>query len=80
MKTILVFFRTADNPFDGKYYADVVELFRNGGINVDAVDVLSQTDDIGFKRRLFEYKDTADNLVVVDDVNLLFDLKEMKLS
>lgn len=77
MKTALIFFRKKDKPFNGDYYSAIIDSFANGGITVDTVDLLSSSDDLGFKRRLEEYKDTADNLIVFDSGELEFDLKEI---
>ena len=39
--------------------------------------MLSGNDDLSFKRRLTEFRDTADNLIVFESQNLSFDLKEI---
>ena len=50
------------------------ELFKNGGITLSTVQVLSDSDDIGFKRGYEVFRDMADVLIVADGA--AFDLKE----
>ena len=77
MKTALIFFRNLKTYFDGDYYANVVGAFNCGGLTVDTVEVLSDTDDLGFKRRLTEFKDMFDNLVIVGGDAVRFNLKDI---
>ncbi len=77
MKTALIFFRNLKTYFDGDYYANVVGAFNSGGLTVDTVEVLSDTDDLGFKRRLTEFKDMFDNLVIVGGDAVRFNLKDI---
>ena len=76
MKTALIFFRNTGRTFDSEYYGKITACFENGGIEVQTVEILSEEDDLGFKRKLEQFKDTVDNLVVFDGANLSFDLKE----
>ena len=75
MKTALIFFRSTCGGFDGEYYGQVVSAFNNGGFAVDTVEVLSNTDDIGFKRRFNDFKDVVDNLIIVGGDKVKFNLK-----
>ena len=77
MKTALIFFRNAENKYDAQYYQKVIARFENCGIKPCAIEVLSDSDDLGFKRRLEEFKDKADNLVVFDNQRLSFDIKSL---
>ena len=77
MKTALIFFRAPESKFVGEYYSDVIETMNGGGFAVDTVEVLSDTDDIGFKRRFTEFKDTVDNLVIVGGDAVAFNLKDI---
>lgn len=77
MRTALVFFRSPENRFDGKYYADTVSVFADGGMNIDTVEVLSDTDDIGFKRRFNEFTDVMDSVVIIGGEKACFPLKEI---
>ncbi len=77
MKTALIFFRNLKTYFDGDYYGKVVGAFNSGGLTVDTIEVLSDTDDLGFKRRLTEFKDMFDNLVIVGGDAVRFDLKDI---
>lgn len=77
MKTALIFFRAPESAFDGEYYENVAEIFNRGGFEIYTVEILSDTDDIAFKRRFDELKDTVDNLVVIGGDNVSFDLKDI---
>ena len=77
MRTALVFFRSPENRFDSKYYADTVSVFADGGMNIDTVEVLSDTDDIGFKRRFNEFTDVMDSVVIIGGEKACFPLKEI---
>lgn len=76
MKTAIVFFRTVERSFDGEYYGNVIGAFKGCGIDVNTVDVLSCNDAHGFRLRWEEFKDTANNLIIVANKDLTFDLRE----
>ena len=65
MKTAFVFFRAVEREFDGEYYGKIVNDFTSSGIEVVTVDVLSNTDGHAFLKRIEDYKDTVDNLIVI---------------
>ncbi len=75
MKTALIFFRDCNKVFNAEYYAIISACFENAGVDISGMEILSHTDDITFKRRLSEFKDTVDNLIVFDSPELKFDLK-----
>ncbi len=77
MKTALIFFKSVERDFDGEYYGKVFSAFKNGGIDISTVEVLSRTDDHAFRLRFDEFKDTVDNLIIVGAENLSFDAKEI---
>ena len=77
MKTALIFFRLSDSRFDGEYYQNVVNAFCNGGFSATTVEMLSETDDIAFKRRFDEFRDVADNIVIVGADCVTFDIKSI---
>ncbi|MBQ3493486.1 MAG: nicotinamide-nucleotide amidohydrolase family protein [Clostridia bacterium] len=77
MKTALIFFTNVTRDFDGEYYQNVVSSFKNGGINVDTVELLSCADERSFRHRVDEFKDTFDNLIIVVSEDLAFDVKEI---
>lgn len=77
MKTALVFFKKVNESFDSDYYKSVQTVLKNGGVDADTVIVLSNKDDIGFKRYLIEFKDTVDNLIVIGAEKSEFDFKEI---
>ncbi len=75
MKTALIFFRSVSSRFDGEYFQSVVSAFSDAGFEVSTVEVLSKTDDIAFKRRFDEFRDVADNVVIIGGDAVSFDVK-----
>lgn len=80
MKTALIFFRSIESRFDGKYFQEAVSAFNDAGFQVNTVEVLCQTDDIAFKRRFDEFRDVADNIVIIGGDIVKFDLKSIICS
>lgn len=77
MKTALIFFRSVERDFDGEYYQKVINAFRNGGIEITTVEILARNDGRTFKRRVEEFCDCVDNLIIVDGEDHSFDLKQI---
>ncbi len=75
MKTALIFFRDSNKIFNAEYYSQISACFEDAGVDISQMEILSETDDLCFKRRLSEYKDTVDNLIIFDSYDLTFDLK-----
>lgn len=75
MKTALIFVRPRALRFDGEYYQNIITAFNNAGFDVDTIEMLSQTDDIAFKRRFDEFRDLADNIVIIGGDSAQFDVK-----
>lgn len=73
MKTVLLFFRNPDGAMTDEPSL-AAKIFLTAGFKVDTVEVLSVTDDLGFKRSLGHFKETADNLVVFRPETLSFDI------
>ena len=77
MKSALVIFRNLKTEFDGDYFTNVVGAFSSGGLTIDTVEILSHNDDLGFKRRLAEFKDMFDNLIIIGGDTVGFNLKSI---
>jgi len=77
MKTALIFFKSTNKALPAEYFSSISACFENAGIDISSLAVLSENDDLSFKRRLTEFRDTADNLIVFESQNLSFDLKEI---
>jgi len=77
MKTALIVFDRPEERFDGLYLSDVLGAFRNGGVDIDNVAIIPATDESCFKRRLDEFKDTYDNLIVIDGENHGYDFRQV---
>lgn len=75
MKSALIFFRNIKTDFDGNYFNNALSVFSSGGLDVDTIEILSHTDDLGFKRRLLEFKEMYDNLIIIGGDALSFNLK-----
>ena len=67
MKTALIFFKEQNKIFKAEYYSAIAGWFENAGVDIHALDVLSSNDGSAFKRRLAEYKNTVDNLIVFEN-------------
>ena len=77
MKTVLIAFHNPETPIDGEYISSVVDTFLSGGVPVTRTEILSVTDDLAFRRSLETYKDTADNLIVINNDQINFSLKQI---
>ncbi len=77
MKSAIIFFRNQKADVEEGYISGVLRAFKSGGFDIDTVELLSHTDDLGFSRRINEFKDTMDNLIVVGGDKVKFNLKEI---
>jgi len=77
MKTAVITFRRADENFSEESLSAIISHFRNGGVPVDSLDVLSVENEIIFARRLEEYTSTVDNIVVLVRDDMEFGWKEI---
>ena len=77
MKTAIIFFSDKDCSFSGEYLDGALDIFRKSGFSVSRIEILSSDDDLGFSRALREFKDTTDNLIVVNKKSAKFGIKEM---
>ena len=80
MKTALLLFKNSEDRIEPEYMRSVTDCFYDGGITIDLLDVLKTDDDIAFRRRLEEYKDTADNLIVLYSPKITFDFNDIIAS
>lgn len=64
MITALILFRNAQVEPSLDNLNGVLSAFYSGGIKIDTVEMLSSSDDLGFRRRLKDFRNTADNLIV----------------
>ena len=77
MKTAVILFDNPESPLSGCYVEKVKDAFLSGGIGLDRIEILSVNDDIGFRRSVEYFKDTADNLIIVNNDKLNFDFKQI---
>ncbi len=77
MKTALIVFFNSKEKHDFEYLTQISNVFYSGGVDVDKIEILSLTDDLGFKRRLTELKDIYDLVVVADGEKVKLDLKKI---
>ncbi len=80
MKNALILFLDKDKPLGSNYIVDISKLFFESGFNLSAIEMLSKTDDLGLKRAIEKFKGIADNLVIIDDLELDFSVKEVICS
>ncbi|MBR5388190.1 MAG: nicotinamide-nucleotide amidohydrolase family protein [Clostridia bacterium] len=65
MKTALILF-SDKNLAAGKIADGIAETLFKAGLSLDFTEILSPTDDLGFKHSFERFRDTADNLIVAD--------------
>ncbi len=65
MKTALILF-SDKNLAAGKIADGIAETLFHAGLSLDFTEILSPTDDLGFKHSFERFRDTADNLIVAD--------------
>ncbi len=76
MKTALLFFRNPDSALTDDYNA-AAQVFLAAGFKADSIEILSLNDDLGFKRSLINFKETADNLVVFINDGVTFNINDI---
>lgn len=77
MKTALVLFTNPMQNLDSDYLGKICNSFTLGGYSIDCIEILSLSDDLGFKRCIDRFKDTVDNLVVVYNEQVKFNIKKI---
>ncbi len=77
MKTALILFKNPLERLDSEYLNEISSCIINGGFSLDLVEVLSLSDDLGFKRSFTEYKERVDVLIIVNNDGLTFDVKKI---
>lgn len=77
MKSAFVFFHNLSCPFDGEYFQNIIEDFNDAGLTINTVEILSDNDDLGFKRRILDLKDMYDNVVVFGGDSVNFGLNQI---
>ena len=76
MKTALLFFRNPDSALTDDYNA-AAQVFLAAGFKADSIEILSLNDDLGFRRSLVNFKETADNLVVFINNGVTFNINDI---
>lgn len=77
MKNGLVLFNSQGDGYDGRYIQSVTSLYKDGGFDISHLLVLDKKDDLGFSRNLKELKEVLDNLIIVANEDLGFNIKEI---
>lgn len=77
MKTALMMLYNASDKSVCGYIDKIRDVYHDGGIDVSLIEVLSDFDDLTFKRRLEEFKDTVDQLIIVGGDIAKFDFKDI---
>ena len=77
MKTALILFTDPLDKLNCNYLGEITNSLLKGGFPVDTTKILSVCDDLGFKRSIGEFKDTVDNLIIINNEKLTFNIKEI---
>lgn len=75
MKTAVILFKEDNGKFPIEKISKITSSLALEGFGVSTVEVLDYSNDLGFNRRLHEFKDVVDNLIILYDENLTFDIK-----
>ena len=76
MKNAIIAFKPRETVFDTDYCRRVLNVFTDNNMQVDRLEVLSFNDDLAFIRSVKEFKDTVDNLIVINSDYVSFNVKE----
>lgn len=77
MKTAVILFTNPIYPLDAEYVTAITKPLLFGGYPVTTTEIISIDDDLGFKRSIERYKDTADNLIIVNNQDVTFSIKQI---
>ncbi len=77
MRTAIILFRSPDSVCEGEYLNKIFSVFNSNGFPIDRVEMFSLSDDLAFKRSLEELKDVTDNLIVIYNPEVCFNIKEI---
>ena len=77
MKTALIFFKRSETVKDAEYLKEISQVFNDGGIDFENVEIITPIDDLGFKRKFAELRNTVDNLIVTVSPEVCFDIKKI---
>lgn len=77
MKTAIILFNNPECPLNGDLASNVIDAYLSGGVSIHRLEVLSVNDDIGFKRSVEYFKDTTDNLIIINNSELAFNAKQI---
>ncbi len=77
MRTAILLFRESQTQLDGKYLENIISAFRNGGVDVSDICVLPPDDEVRLSHRIDEFKDTCDNLILLDSDNHPYNIGEL---
>ena len=77
MKTAIILFNNPECPLNGDLASNVIDAYLSGGVSIHRLEVLSVNDDIAFKRSVEYFKDTTDNLIIINNSELSFNAKQI---
>ena len=76
MKNSLIAFNDGKENFFGEYLEKAVGLYKSAGFGFSTVEILSPSDDLGFRKAFERLIDRSDSLVVIGE-GASFDLKSV---
>ena len=76
MKNAIIAFKPREAIIDTDYLKKALNVFEDNNMQVDRLEILSYNDDLAFIRSVKEFKDTIDNLIVINSDCVSFNVKE----
>ncbi len=77
MKTAIITFKNSQSALFGDYLSGISSPLFNAGFSVDYLEVLPISDMTAFRRSIDRFKDTVDNLIVVDNQLASLEIKNV---
>lgn len=77
MKTALLIFKSQEESFNSERICDIYKIFEDNQTEIFSSSIIPDNDDLGFKRRLTEYIDTVDSVIVLGADKVDFSVKKI---
>ncbi len=77
MKTALIIIKSQEESFNSERISDIYKIFEENQAEISSSNVILDTDDLGFRRKLNESVDSVDSLVVIGLDSVKFNVKSL---
>ena len=77
MKNALMLFLDDNSDKNAEFLSGAIRLFEQSDFSLFSVEILSKTDDLGLKRSIEKFKDTADNLIIATREDVALSVKNL---